>query len=67
MDKENLIKKTKENFRVFLPIVSDDGNIDQDQIQFINTREEELFNEQKEDEEDEEDIQEGFWHKKRYG
>ena len=50
--KKNLLKISKENFRAFLSVVSDDGNIDHDQVQFINTREEELFSEQKDDDED---------------
>jgi initiation factor 1A len=41
-DKEKLIKNSKENFRNLLSITEDDNNND-DQIQFINEREEELF------------------------
>jgi initiation factor 1A len=59
-DKEKLIKNTKENFRVFLPVVSIDNEIDDSQVQFINDREDELFNKEKEIEE-REDVEEGFW------
>ena len=41
-DKEKLIKNSRENFRVFLS-VSEDDHIDHDHVQFINDREEELF------------------------
>ena len=51
-DKEKLIKNTKENFRVFLSIANPDDNIDHDQIQFINSREEELFKEENEENEE---------------
>ena len=57
-DKEKLIKNTKENFRVFLSVINQDNDIDHDQIQFINTKEEELFNEEDEELFNEEDENE---------
>ena len=62
-DKEKLIKNSRENFRVFLSVSEEDQNND-DQVQFINDRENELFdteitnnrnNNSEEDEEDKED------------
>jgi initiation factor 1A len=41
-DKEKLIKNSKQNFRIFLS-VSSDGDTDHEQVQFINSREDELF------------------------
>ena len=46
-DKEKLIKNSKESFRIFLS-VTDDSDIDPDQVKFINDREEEV-EEDKED------------------
>lgn len=50
-DKEKLIKNSKENFRIFLSVTSLDDNIDEEQVQFINKREEELSNENTDEEE----------------
>ena len=43
-DKEKLIKNSKQSFRIFLSVTDDSSGIDHDQINFINDREEELYN-----------------------
>lgn len=43
-DKEKLIKNSKQSFRIFLSVTDDTSGIDHDQINFINDREEELYN-----------------------
>jgi initiation factor 1A len=45
-DKEKLIKNSRENFRIFLSINHEDDIIDDDQIKFINDREEEILTEE---------------------
>ena len=42
-DKSKLIKNSKQSFRAFLSVVDDDGDIDHDQIKFINYRDDELY------------------------
>jgi initiation factor 1A len=64
-DKEKLIKNSKENFRIFLSVTGDDGENNNSEIEFINSRENDLFeedneqeqenNEQEQDQEDEQD------------
>jgi len=44
-DKEKLIKNSKQSFRAFLSVGEDDGDIDHDDVKFINNREDELYNE----------------------
>jgi len=44
-DKEKLIKNSRQNFRVFLSINNEEDMIDDDQIKFINDREETLTTE----------------------
>ena len=38
-DKDKLIRNSKENFRIFLSVVTDELNMNDDQIDFINTKE----------------------------
>jgi initiation factor 1A len=60
-DKERLIKNTRENFRAFLSITNDDGDVDENQIKFVNDRENDLFDKDAgdDDQENEEDEDEG--------
>ena len=52
-DKDKLIRNSKENFRIFLSVVTDELNMNDDQIDFINTKEQE---EEQEEEEEEEEL-----------
>jgi translation initiation factor 1A len=60
-DKEKLIKNSRENFRIFLS-TNEDDTVDEDQLKFVNEREElltqelaaELANKEEENEEDKE-------------
>ena len=64
-DKEKLIKNSRENFRIFLSTTEDDI-VDEDQLKFVNEREElltqelafELANKEEEEEEEEKDDEE---------
>ena len=47
-DKDKLIRNSKENFRIFLSVVTDELNMNDDQIDFINTKEEEQEQEKEE-------------------
>lgn len=57
-DKEKLIKNSKDNFRIFLSVVGDNNEDHNSEIEFINSREQDLFeneeNEQNEETEDDE-------------
>lgn len=50
-DKEKLIRNSKESFRIFLSVTQEDEEVDQEHVQFINNREEELFEESQLEEE----------------
>jgi initiation factor 1A len=52
-DKEKLIKNSKDNFRIFMSITADDSVGNDENIEFINSREEELFDEGQDECEDE--------------
>jgi len=49
-DKEKLIKNSTDSFRIFLSINNEEDEFDKDQIEFINTRDEELEEEKGEGE-----------------
>lgn len=51
-DKEKLIKNSKDSFRVFLSINNEEEEFDKDQIEFINSRDEELELEEENDDND---------------
>jgi initiation factor 1A len=54
-DKEKLIKNSKDNFRIFLSVVGDDNEEHNSEIDFINSREKDLFENENDKDDDEED------------